>query len=178
MTVSVRLLCLADVPKVLALQAQCYEPQLLESASAFAAKLAAAQDCRCSWIALRGEAPLAYAVALPVCLQNLPALNASHVAVSARPDLLYFHDLAVAPDGRSLGLGHGLVDRVMRSAQALGLARIGLIAVQGSRTFWQRQGFEAQDALPPSKLASFGADAVWMERQLRPAPSARPAPQN
>ena len=174
MTLSLRPLRVADVPLVLALQAQCYEAQFLEGAQAFAAKLAAAESLDCSWIALRGDEAVAYAVALPVCLQSLPTLDASSITASMQPELLYLHDLAVAPLGRSLGLGRRLADQVEQSARTLGLDRIGLIAVQGSEPYWQRQGFAAVESLPEGKLASFGAGALWMERSLRPAPTTRP----
>ncbi|MDI4631898.1 GNAT family N-acetyltransferase [Pelomonas sp. V22] len=168
-SVALRLLRAADVPAVLALQAQCYEAQFLESARAFEAKLLAAEPHRSSWIAMQGELAQAYAVALPVCLQTLPALNAPHITPSARPELLYLHDLAVAPAGRSLGLGRLLAEQVEQSARALGLARIGLIAVQDSLAYWQRQGFAELPSLPEglqAKLASFGPQARWLERQV------------
>lgn len=169
MTVALRPLCAIDVPAVLRLQAQCYEAQYLESSLAFEAKLAAAGPHQSSWIAARGEEALAYVVALPVCLQTLPALDAPSITPPAQPELLYLHDLAVAPQGRALGLGRRLAELVEQSARALGLERIGLIAVQGSQAYWQRQGFVAIEPLPAvlaAKLASFGLDARWMERRL------------
>ncbi len=159
----------ADVPLVLALQAQCYETQFLESAQAFEAKLRFAEPYGSSWIAIQGEVALAYVVALPVCLQTLPALDAPDVTLSAQPELLYLHDLAVAPTGRSLGLGRRLAERVEQRARALGLARMGLIAVQDSLAYWQRQGFAELPSLPAvlqAKLVSFGPQARWMERQV------------
>ncbi|TDP12037.1 acetyltransferase (GNAT) family protein [Roseateles asaccharophilus] len=170
-----RLLSAADVPAVLALQAQCYGPEFLESAQAFRAKLEASAPHRCSWMAWRGSEPLAYLVSLPVCEQSLPALDAPSVSLPAVPRLLYLHDLAVAPAGRSLGLGRRLVAQVLERAQALGLTRLGLVAVQGSVPYWQAQGFAEPVALAEGlaqKLASFGADARWMERTVQGA--ARP----
>ena len=151
-----------DVPAVLALQAQCYGPEFLESAQAFRAKLEAAAPHRCSWMAWRGEEPLAYLV-------SLPALDAPSLSLPAVPRLLYLHDLAVAPAGRSLGLGRRLVAQVLESARALGLARLGLVAVQGSVPYWQAQGFAEPAVLAETlarKLASFGDEARWMERML------------
>lgn len=168
-TPELRLLSPEDVPAVLALQAQCYGPEFLESAQAFRAKLEAAAPHRCSWMAWRGEQPLAYLVSLPVCEQSLPALDAPSLSLPAVPRLLYLHDLAVAPAGRSLGLGRRLVAQVLQSARALGLARLGLVAVQGSVPYWQAQGFAEPAALAEAlakKLASFGEEARWMERVL------------
>jgi len=57
-------------------------------------------------------------------------------------------------------------------AQDMGLAQIALVAVQGSREYWQRQGFAAADAPSGSalarKLASFGPGATLMRRALGP----------
>lgn len=179
--VELRPLRVADVPQVLALQAQCYEAQFLESGKAFEAKLGAAEPHRCSWLACQGSVALAYVVALPVCLRALPVLGATSIAISAQPELLYLHDLAVAPAGRSLGLGRRLAVQVEHSAQALGLDRIGLVAVQSSEAYWRRLGFEELEILPEGlavKLASFGAEARWMERRLRSGPTTRPAPRS
>lgn len=179
--IELRPLRAADVPQVLALQAQCYAAQFLESGRSFEAKLVAAGPHRSSWIACRDEVALAYVVALPACLASLPVLDAPGIAVSAQPELLYLHDLAVAPAGRALGLGGQLVAQVAQSAQALGLQRIGLVAVQSSEAYWRRQSFEVRESLPAplaSKLATFGADARWMERRLRSGPTASPAPRS
>jgi ribosomal protein S18 acetylase RimI-like enzyme len=168
-TLLLRPLRAADVEAVLALQAQCYAAHFLESAQAFVAKLEAAAPHACCWMAWRGAEPLAYLVSLPVCADSLPALDAPLVSLPAVPRLLYLHDLAVAPAARSLGLGGRLLARVLESAGALGLARLGLVAVQGSVPYWQRQGFAEPAALAPAlaeKLASFGAEARWMERAL------------
>ena len=167
--VRLRPLGAADVPAVLALQAQCYEAQFLEGAPAFEAKLHAAAGFESSWMAWQGDTPLAYLVALPVCEDSLPALDAPAVVLPAAPRLLYLHDLAVAPAGRALGLGRRLVAQIEQRARVLGLMRLGLVAVQGSVPYWQRQGFAEPDVPAPAlaaKLASFGAGACWMERRL------------
>lgn len=162
----------ADVQAVLDLQAQCYESRFLEGVAAFEAKLRAAEAWHSCWMAWQGGVPLAYLIALPASHDSLPALDAPGIELPAAPSLLYLHDLAVAPAGRALGLGRRLVQQIERRAADLGLARLGLVAVQGSLPYWQRQGFAAPlTALPAAlarKLASFGAEAQWLERALRP----------
>ncbi|MGN6826783.1 GNAT family N-acetyltransferase [Paucibacter sp. M5-1] len=164
-----RPLSAADVPSVLALQAQCYGADFLEDAQAFAAKLRAAEPYRTCWMAWRGEQPLAYLVGLPLCHDSLPALNAQSLQLPAEPRLLYLHDLAVAPAGRSLGLARRLVEHLERRAGDLGLKTLGLVAVQGAETFWQRQGYASLQQLSATlaaKLASFGPEARFMQRSL------------
>lgn len=168
--IDLRPLQVADVPAVLALQAQCYEARFLESAQAFEAKLQAAKDHGTCWLASsEGGQPLAYLISLPASAHSLPALDAGSAEVPAQPQLLYLHDVAVAPAGRSLGLASKLIERVEQRAAALGLRELGLVAVQGSAPFWMRKGFAPLSQLPQAialKLASFGPDACFMQRAL------------
>jgi len=58
-----------------------------------------------------------------------------------------------------------LLARLRERAQALGLARMGLVAVQGSVSYWQRQGFAEPAEMSESlgaKLTSFGAEARFL----------------
>lgn len=162
----------ADVSAVLALQAQCYGPEFHESAQAFQAKLRATQGLHCSFLARQGGQDLGYVVSLPVDDAGLPALDAPDCPRASAPRMMYLHDLAVAPAGRERRLGHKLVQQVVQRAQDMGLARIGLVAVQGSQAWWQRQGFtEVSTPAEPlaGKLASFGEGASFMQRELVPA---------
>jgi predicted N-acetyltransferase YhbS len=162
----------ADVPAVLALQSQCYGPEFLESAQAFEAKLSATRGLHCSYLACEGDEALGYVVSLPVQAHSLPALDALQWTPPVQPDMLYLHDLAVAPAGRAKRLGHKLVQQVLQRAQDMGLTRVGLVAVQASQDFWRRHGFaETQPQTPAlrEKLASFGAQARFMERAVVPA---------
>jgi predicted N-acetyltransferase YhbS len=163
----------ADLPAVLALQAQCYGPEFLESAEAFEAKLRAARHLHCSYLAVVAGEPLAYVVSLPVDDGQLPALDAPSVSPARAPRTLYLHDLAVSPAGRARRLGHQLVRQVVHRAQDMGLTQVALVAVQGSRRYWEHQGFVATPSpLPPAvaeKLASFGPGATLMRRALTPA---------
>lgn len=167
-----KVIATADVPAVLALQAQCYGPDFLESAEAFQAKLDATRHLHCSYLAVDGDEPLAYVVSLPVDDGELPALDAPTVTPARAPRTLYLHDLAVSPAGRAQRLGHKLVRQVVQRAQDMGLARIALIAVQGSQGYWERQGFAVFDVDAGSamagKLASFGSGATLMHRALSP----------
>ncbi|MCH7345159.1 GNAT family N-acetyltransferase [Pelomonas sp. CA6] len=163
----------SDVPAVLAMQAQCYGADFLESEQAFAAKLQATRGLNCSYLALGADdEPLGYVVSLPVDEGQLPALDAGAWPAARAPQALYLHDLAVAPAGRAQRLGSALLSQVLRRAQDMGLPRVVLIAVQGSVPYWQRQGF-AELAVPSAalqaKLDSFGAEARLMQRLLRAA---------
>lgn len=160
----------ADLDAVLALQQRCYGVSFLERREAFAAKLAVTGGLGCCWLVRRDGEPLAYAVSLPVCEATLPALDALRCERPVQPTLLYLHDLAVVPEARSLGLASRLLARLRESASALGLQQMGLVAVQGSVAYWQRQGFAEPSRLAPAlhaKLASFGVDARFLTQSFR-----------
>ncbi len=155
----------ADLDAVGALQQRCYGVSYLESREAFAAKLDVTAGLGCCWLARDAGEPVGYAVSLPVCEATLPALHAARCERPVRPTLLYLHDMAVAPEARSLGLASRLLAQLRLSAQALALPRLGLVAVQGSVPYWQRQGFAEPPTLPSplaAKLATFGPDARFM----------------
>ena len=165
---SLRPLRVDDLCAVLRLQADCYGPDYVEPDEAFASKLretAALQTC---WGAFDASGALrAYAISLPVCADTMPGLHASDYRRPSRPTLLYLHDVAVGPQGRGRGLAQALLARIEQRAHALGLARMGLIAVQDSAPFWQRLGFAPLPSMPSwlqRKLQSFGEAARYLER--------------
>ncbi|WP_457587261.1 hypothetical protein [Ensifer canadensis] len=52
-------------------------------------------------------------------------------------------------------------------ARSEGYRSMSLVSVNGSRGFWERQGFSVRmDEWLSAKLASYGEDAVYMERSL------------
>jgi len=157
----------ADLDAVLALQQRCYGVGFLERREAFAAKLAATEGLGCCWMARQDGKPLAYAVSLPACEAALPALDAPHCEAPSAPTLLYLHDMAVAPEARSLGLATLMLAHLQERAWALGLTRLALVAVQGSLPYWQRQGFVEPAGMSAglgAKLATFGAGARFLTR--------------
>jgi ribosomal protein S18 acetylase RimI-like enzyme len=160
----------ADIAHMLDVQHLCYGDEFHEDAAAFAGKVAVTPET--CWIAMRGDEALAYLVTLPVTRATLPALNASSFARAAMPQLLYVHDLAVAPSGRALGLGRQLMQQALAAATRLAIPQLGLVAVQESVTYWRRYGFAAMEnrSLPAAlleKLRTFGENARYMEMPVR-----------
>lgn len=158
---------LDDVNHIHAIQASCYEIQYLEHANSFASKInKAAQSC---WIAEMNGHVIAYLICLPVNAHTFPALNASKFEQCDTPTLLYLHDLAVHADYRDVGAGQQLIKHALDFAKQQHFDHIGLVAVQGSTKYWQKQGFEVRSAMLyglNKKVASFGTDAVFMQQQL------------
>ena len=161
---TIRNITLDDLPDVVHMQHLCYDADFHETPASFRAKIAVtAETC---WLALRHDVALAYLITLPVSYADFPALNAQTFMRSAAPDVLYIHDLAVTPGGRAIGLGKTLIKHAFKAAEALRIARVGLIAVQDSVAYWNRYGFAG--AVPPqpellAKIRSFGDNARYME---------------
>lgn len=85
------------------------------------------------------------------------------------PDCLYLHDLAVLPQHRGNGISHMLLAAALELAKAQQLNQMALIAVQGSVSFWQSQGFTTVMSPHPTiqtKLASYGEGATFMHRTI------------
>ncbi len=121
----------------------------------------------------RAEAALGYAIAHPWLRRDPPALDTLLGALPARPDCLYLHDVALRPVARGAGWGAVLVKRLVQLARREGLARLALVALSGTASFWRAQGFvPASPPAPAAKLAGYGGGALAMQRAINPAPRA------
>lgn len=156
-----------DVPDILRIQAHCYQPDFLEAEQAFASKLQASPHT--CWLVSREQQVAAYLVSIPVDRHTFPALDAADFCLSPSPELLYWHDMAVHPDSRGDGVAATLARYALQQAKLLDFYQVGLIAVQDSSSYWHKHGFQVADSENyglVDKLASFGADAVFMQQTL------------
>lgn len=111
--------------------------------------------------------PAGYVLSHPFRLNTLPALNALLGAVPEGADTYYLHDLALLPMARGTGAAGAIVGQLAGHARATGFASMSLVAVNGSRGFWERQGFAVADApMLAGKLASYEDAARYMIRRL------------
>ena len=154
-----------DLPEVVRIQALCYSQIVPESPESLTDKQRLSPDT--CLVACTGAGLLAYLLTLPWCAASPPLLDARLDALPAQPDCLYMHDLAVDPTARGSGAGRLLVEQVLMQAQQQGLQQVCLIAIQGSQPYWQRYGFApvTPDARLAHKLASYGEDVCYMQRQ-------------
>lgn len=114
-----------------------------------------------------------YAIAHPWRHRAPPALDILLGALPARPDCLYLHDVALRPAARGAGRGAALVTRLVQLARDEGLARLALVALPGTESFWRGQGFvPTRPPAPAAKLAGYGRGALAMQRAVNPAPRA------
>ena len=119
----------------------------------------------------RAGAISGYVFSHPWTLGQAPPLDGFLGALPDTPDCFYIHDLALAPEARGLGAAGEAVARLTEIAGRERLPALALIAVNGADAFWARAGFEdASDARLAAKLATYGAGARYMIRQLPHGP--------
>lgn len=116
----------------------------------------------------RGESgpPLGYALAHPWD-GSPPALDTLLGKLPATPRLLYIHDIALLEAARGRGAAAEIVALLAAQARRERLLQLALVAVNGTHVLWRRHGFrDTADATLSGKLATYGGDAVYMQRAL------------
>lgn len=163
----VRGMQVADLPAALELQAQSYPEFLIETEQAFASRLdVAAPYCL---VALLDGSLVGYLLAHGWPRESPPAVG-ELLSPKAASEVLFIHDLSVGVAGQGLGIGRKLVESAFELAACDGLQLAQLIAVEGAATYWETLGFgkAALDPALANKVAKYGTDARWMERQFQP----------
>lgn len=163
--VIIRSLLESDLSAALAIQSAVYPSFLVEPAEAFESRLrVSVQFC----LAATFDGKLAaYLLAHGWPRQSPPPIG-TVLSPLAFSEVLFIHDLAVAPHGRGLRLGGKLVKRAFELAARRKLDHAELIAVQGAAAYWRTLGFNEADvsAQLGATLAMYGKDARWMTREI------------
>lgn len=117
------------------------------------------------WVAESEGAMVGYCVAHAGLRQRPPALDSLLGSLPPGADCLYMHDVALLPAARGTGLGRAIVPIMTEVARRHGFPVIALTSVNDSQDFWARQGFRqiVPDAVLAAKLATYDADAIYME---------------
>lgn len=155
-----------DIPAVLDIQASCYEKSLLESHDAFVSKQQAS-PASC-FMAHIGDTAAGYLVSIPANANTPPALNSDVYQIPAKPDCLYLHDLAIAPNARGQGVADKLIAAFFRQLRTLEFKTACLTAVNDSASFWARYGFNpaALQGTARQCVATYGHSAQYMVREI------------
>lgn len=119
------------------------------------------------FVVTRDDAICGYAISHPWPRGSLPALNTVLGAFPEKAGAYYVHDVSLLPAVRGLGASGVLIAALKAQAVREGFAVMALTAVGGSHVFWERHGFVAvQSPGLVNALATYGADAVYMEAML------------
>lgn len=161
----IRPFCPDDLPDALAIQAASYPAFLREDRAAFLSRLEI--EGSCCLAATREGALIAYMLAHGWPRAAPPAVG-TILPRHAAMEVLFIHDLAVAPFGRGTGVGGLLVAASVTLAEKFGLHRAELIAVEGAADYWRRLGFTETSCSPAlaAKVAGYGPAAKWMTREI------------
>lgn len=114
----------------------------------------------CKVFTRNGEA-LGYVVCHPWHAATPPALNAVLGAIPDDADCLYFHDIALLPEGRGSGAGAQALAIAHDLAKAGGFSSLCLVAVNGADSYWSAQGFSVVTDRP-----SYGEGSYAMSKPV------------
>ncbi|WP_246152342.1 GNAT family N-acetyltransferase [Sphingomonas montanisoli] len=149
------------------MQNQSYPAFLCEEPAAFASRMLVPGSLCLA--AIRSDRLIAYLIAHGSAARS--PFPVGHVLGpgDAGHDVLFIHDLCVSTAGRGIDLGRRIIDHAFDLATTAGLRRAELIAVEGAESYWRGLGFVEEEVSPAlaAKVASYGADARWMARDIR-----------
>ena len=153
----------ADLDAVCAVARAAF-PNHPEDRDVFADRLALSPG-GCFVLAAGDEPARGYLIAYPWRLDDAPPLNTVIGRLPEAPNVLYLHDLALAPEARGGGHAARIVERLAEQAAQARWPAITLVAVNRAAPFWAGLGFLPRDTPDMTrKLASYGEDARYMVR--------------
>ena len=150
-----------DWPQIMAIQAACYTEVTPEPLSAMRSKwLASADTC---WVIENSLQVCGYALSHPWYKGQAAKLNIETPA-QVNGDCLYLHDMAISPEAQGSGAGKMLMTQLINHSKTLNVLGIGLVAVQGANTYWQRFGFKQSSDTQPllQSLQGYPQDTVYL----------------
>ena len=153
-----------DIEAISAIAARIH-PELPECRDVLWEKIRLCPDgCR---VLAAGDEIAGYGLAHPWIRRQIPPLDGFLGQLPDAADCLYIHDVAVLPEVRG-GLARAYVAEIEQLARSSGITTLALVSVYGTHVLWKRLGFEpvTPDASPRDKLASYGASATYMLREL------------
>ena len=158
-----------DVDCLLHVQTICYGDELLESREVFAQRLTAPHHCSVGVVHASDHTLKAYLAAYWSNLGKITPLDGHFTVPTANDPVLYLHDMSVLPELAGQGVARYLVQHLMHHARQRGLRQAALVSVQGSQTYWERQGFSVSpvlDAQQSMHLETYGDGALYMTAAL------------
>ncbi|HQV23195.1 MAG TPA: GNAT family N-acetyltransferase [Agitococcus sp.] len=155
-----------DLATIQTIQQAAYPPYFWEDDEAFMAKQQYAPNS-CLLLHTAEQQTVAYVFAHPWPIGQIPALNQPLQFIQDTKQVLYIHDLAVAPQWHGQGLASVLIHHLENYANQYEWQQMALVAVQEAQSFWQRLGFMVNDVHDLAhKLTDYGQQAVYMTKTL------------
>lgn len=158
-----------DVDSLLHVQTICYGDAFLESRAVFAQRLACPHHCSIGVVRAGEKALKAYLAAYWSNPGKITPLDGFFTPPQAGEQVLYLHDMSVLPELAGQGVARHLVQHLMAQARQRGLQQAALVSVQGSQSYWERQGFSVcpvLDAQQSMHLQTYGEGALYMAAAL------------
>ncbi|QDE32223.1 MULTISPECIES: GNAT family N-acetyltransferase [Shewanella] len=161
----IRLITTTDWPAIMAIQAQCYVELTPESLSVMQSKWQTSPSS--CWVFEHNNQMLAYALVHPWRQGDAPSLD-TEINGQINADSWYLHDMAISPSAQGMGIGKKLFNYIVKQAKTLAVNGIGLVAVQGAHTYWQKQGFkpDSTSVKLTKSLDSYPAGACYLYLSL------------
>lgn len=158
-----------DVQHLLQVQTICYGNGFQESQAVFEQRLRCAHHCSIGVVQPGDDRLKAYLAAYWSNPGKITPLDGCFAPPAAGEQVLYLHDMSVLPELLGQGIARHLLQHAMGQARQRGLRQAALVSVQGSRSYWERQGFSACpviDAQQYAHLATYGEGALYMTATL------------
>lgn len=132
-----------DLPSIMRLQAQSYDPSLHEPVSLFENIISASPE---TCFAAECDGDMAgYLVTHPIP-DGFGDFGHGPPPLSGSETTLYLHDMCVGPAHRGRGVGRLLFDALNAKLESEGFTQITAVAVQDSEPFWEKCGFAVGEA--------------------------------
>ena len=166
--VPIRPMSEADLPGVLAIQAEAYASADFapEQPAVYRDRMALAPDL-CLVATDAAGALLGYLVSHPWHTGAPPPLDTALGRLPPASGCWYLHDCAVAARAHGQGVAAALYQAAQAAAQARGLGRAALVAVGDAASYWARLGYRVQERPElAAKLSGYGSGARYMARAL------------
>ena len=158
-----------DIDSLLHVQTVCYGDSFLESQAVFARRLACPHQCSIGVVRPGQTALRAYLAAYWANPGKITPLDGDFSAPAPGPRVLYLHDMSVLPELSGQGVARHRGQHLFAAARQRGGQQAALVSVQGSQTYWERQGFSVKpvlDAQQSMHLETYGPGATYMTAAL------------
>lgn len=166
---TVRPLNAHDVDCLLHVQTICYGDYFLESREAFTQRLECPHQCSIGVVRAGEQTLSAYLAAYWSSPGKITPLDGVFTPPATATQVLYLHDMSVLPQLAGQGVARHLVQHLFAHARQRRLQHAALVSVQGSRAYWERQGFSVcpvMDEQQSMHLQTYGDGALYMTATL------------